>query len=273
MSRNPSPAEREPFTAGEAHLAPAMRRMQKLDGGLVALCRAGRARLTIDLKPYDLTADDSLIVLPGSVLNTESASDDFRIAYVEFDGEIFREASVRLESTFFHFVKENPCYAVPPANRGPIDLLLWAAEGIYADRENRFRLQILKNHLQSFLLDLYDKSYRLFTRQQIEGRNRQDELFKRFMALVHEYCTSQREVSFYAERLCISTKYLTSICRGITGHSAKKIIDNFVILEIKALLQSGELNIQEIADRLGFPDQSYLGRYFKRHVGVSPREY
>ena len=62
-------------------------------------------------------------------------------------------------------------------------------------------------------------------------------------------------------------------CRSVTGDSAKKIIDDFAILEIKVLLQSTELTMQDIADRLGFPDQSYLGRYFKRHEGMSPREY
>lgn len=90
---------------------------------------------------------------------------------------------------------------------------------------------------------------------------------------MHEHCASQREVSFYADKLCISTKYLTGICKAVTGDSAKKIIDDFAILEIKVLLQSTELTVQEIADRLVFPDQSYLGRYFKRHEGMSPKEY
>lgn len=57
------------------------------------------------------------------------------------------------------------------------------------------------------------------------------------------------------------------------GASAKQIIDQHVILEIKVLLQSTELSMQEIADRLGFPDQSYLGRYFKRYEGMSPGDY
>ena len=65
----------------------------------------------------------------------------------------------------------------------------------------------------------------------------------------------------------------TGICKSVTGEAAKKIIDDFAILEIKVLLQSTGLTIQEIADRLGFPDQSYLGRYFKRHEGMSPKEY
>ena len=170
-------------------------------------------------------------------------------------------------------MKEKPCYKLPEENTGAINGLIHATTAIYNDRENRFRNQIAKNHLQSFMLDIYDKCYRHFGRQEIEGGSRQDEIFKNFVALVHENCISQREVTFYANKLCISTKYLTGICKSVTRDSAKKIIDDFAILEIKVLLQSTELTIQEIADRLGFPDQSYLGRYFKRHEGMSPKEY
>ena len=170
-------------------------------------------------------------------------------------------------------MKQKPCYKLPEENTGAINSLIHAAMVIYNDRENRFRNQIAKNHLQSFMLNIYDKCYRHFDRQEIEGGSRQDEIFKNFIALVHENCISQREVTFYANKLCISTKYLTGICKSVTRDSAKKIIDDFAILEIKVLLQSTELTIQEIADQLGFPDQSYLGRYFKRHEGMSPKEY
>lgn len=171
------------------------------------------------------------------------------------------------------FIKEKPCYTLPSEFTAPINGLLHATSAIYADTDHRFRNQIARNHLQSFLLDVYDKVHRLFTHKEIEGGSRPNELFHKFVALVHEYCCSQRDVVFYAGKLCISTKYLTSICRSLTGHSAKKVIDDFTAFEIKVLLQSTDLSIQEIADRLNFPDQSYLGRYFKRHEGVSPMEY
>ena len=187
---------------------------------------------------------------------------------------MFREACLRLEPSFFHFLKEKPCFTLPDEFTANINRLLEATISLYADKDHNFRYQIARNHLQSFLLDVYDKVHRFFTRDDMEGHNRQDELFKKFIALIHENCLTEREVSFYADRLCISTKYLTGICRNITnGASAKQIIDQHVILEIKVLLQSTELSMQEIADRLGFPDQSYLGRYFKRYEGMSPGDY
>lgn len=265
---------REPFIAGtDENLSPVMHHLWKLEGGAIYFCRKGWAHATIDLKDYEIVENTQVVLLPGTIIRINGCSSDFTASFFGFPKEMFMEACMRFEPIFFRFIKEQPCYVLPQENTGAINGLIRATTAIYNDRENRFRNQIAKNHLQSFMLDIYDKCYRYFGKHKIEGGTRQDEIFKSFVSLVHEHCASQREVSFYADKLCISTKYLTGICKAVTGDSAKKIIDDFAILEIKVLLQSTELTVQEIADRLVFPDQSYLGRYFKRHEGMSPKEY
>ena len=265
---------REPFIAGtDENLSPVMHHLWKLEGGAIYFCRKGWAHATIDLKDYEIVENTQVVLLPGTIIRINGCSSDFTASFFGFPKEMFMEACMRFEPIFFRFIKEQPCYVLPQENTGAINGLIRATTAIYNDRENRFRNQIARNHLQSFMLDIYDKCYRYFGKHKIEGGTRQDEIFKSFVSLVHEHCASQREVSFYADKLCISTKYLTGICKAVTGDSAKKIIDDFAILEIKVLLQSTELTVQEIADRLHFPDQSYLGRYFKRHEGISPKEY
>ena len=265
---------REPFIAGtDENLSPVMHHLWKLEGGAIYFCRKGWAHATIDLKDYEIVKNTQVVLLPGTIICINGCSSDFTASFFGFPKEMFMEACMRFEPIFFRFIKEQPCYVLPQENTGAINGLIRATTAIYNDRENRFRNQIAKNHLQSFMLDIYDKCYRYFGKHKIEGGTRQDEIFKSFVSLVHEHCASQREVSFYADKLCISTKYLTGICKAVTGDSAKKIIDDFAILKIKVLLQSTELTVQEIADRLVFPDQSYLGRYFKRHEGMSPKEY
>lgn len=265
---------REPFISGtDENLSPVMHHLWKLEGGAIYFCRKGWAHATINLKDYEIVENTQVVLLPGTIIRINGCSSDFTASFFGFPKEMFIEACMRFEPIFFRFIKEQPCYVLPQENTGAINGLIRATTAIYNDRENRFRNQIAKNHLQSFMLDIYDKCYRYFGKHKIEGGTRQDEIFKSFVSLVHEHCASQREVSFYADKLCISTKYLTGICKAVTGDSAKKIIDDFAILEIKVLLQSTELTVQEIADRLVFPDQSYLGRYFKRHEGMSPKEY
>lgn len=275
MQRNSTLAVlRESLVAGtDENLSPVMHRLWKLEGGAVYFCQRGWAHITVNLKDYEIVKNTQVILLPGSIIRINGISDDFTASFFGFPKDMFREACLRFDPTFFRFIKQEPCYTLPEEKTEVIKGLMHATTALYNDRENRFRNQIAKNHLQSFMLNIYDKYSRYFDRKQIEGSNRQEEIFNNFVTLVQDYGISQREVTFYAAKLCISTKYLTGICRSVTGDSAKKIIDDFAILEIKVLLQSTDLTIQEIADRLGFPDQSYLGRYFKRHEGMSPKEY
>lgn len=261
------------FIAGTFPLTHTTNRLWKLEGGVFFICRQGQASVNIDLKDYTLTPGTEVVLLPGSIFRIKSLDADFTITLFSFPLNMFHEASFRMEPGFFGFLKEHPCYTRTNDQSGIADGAMQAVEAVYADKKNRYRTLIAKNLLRCFLLDIYDKLHRFFGRQQIEGSNRQEELFKKFMTLVHEHAAREREVTFYADKLCISTKYLTGICRHVSGASAKTIIDNFAILEIKVLLQSTELSIQEISDQLHFPDQSYLGRYFKRHEGISPKEY
>ena len=118
----------------------------------------------------------------------------------------------------------------------------------YRDRNNIFRNTIIRNRLQNVLMEIYDKLQRFagMQRQVPESTTRQTELFHRFVAFVHEFGSQEREVSFYADKLCISTRYLSTIVRTIAHSTAKEFIDRSVLLEIKMLLQSTDLSVQEI---------------------------
>lgn len=261
------------FIAGVYNLTHTTNRLWKLEGGAIFICRQGTAQVDIDLKDYRIGPNSLVALLPGTIFRIIRTSDDFTISLFGFPSNMLHESAFRMEPGFFGFLKEHPHYVMPQGNSEAAEGLMMATAAIYADRENRFRNLIAKNQLQCLLMEIYDKSYRFFGRRQIEGGSRQDDLFMKFLALLHEVSASKREVTFYADKLCISTKYLTTICRKVSGKSAKVIIDSFALLEIKVLLQSTKLNIQEISDRMGFPDQSYMGRYFKRHTGMSPKEY
>lgn len=264
---------REPFIAGSGALPFLVKRLWKMAGGLVCLCRRGTAKVNIGIKEYTIGENTQVLLIPGTIFYISETSDDLYLSYLCFTHELFQEACLHMESAFITFLKEFPCYTLPKHGTHVVDGLLRSAEAIYQDKKNRYRVQLAKNHLQSLLLDIYDKYHRFYNRGETGISNRQDELFKSFIMLLNEYSTSEREVAFYADRLGISTKYLSGICRHIADKSAKEVIDNFAILQIKVLLQSTELSIVEIADRLRFPDQSYMGRYFKRHEGITPKEY
>ena len=261
------------FFVGTINCSDMPHHLFKLEDACIFFCHSGEARIEIDLLEYDITPNTQIIFLPNSIINYSYASPDLSISYITFSNAFFQEATVRLDPSFFHFLKENPVVTLPVERTRTINGLIIALEDLYKDKENCFRLQILRNYIQSFLLDIYDKTHRIFEQNRPEGISRQEELFKRFIQLIHKHCLNQREVSFYAQKMFITPRYLSAITQAVAGETAKNIIDKHVILEIKVLLESTALSIQEIANRLQFPDQSFFGRYFKKHTSISPQYY
>ena len=94
------------------------------------------------------------------------------------------------------------------------------------------------------------------------------------MQLVREHGRQEHQVSFYAEKLCITPRYLHQVTmQYMDGRSPKELIDEQLTAEIKVLLNQPELSVAEIAERLHFADQSYLTRFFKKNTGMSPKEF
>ena len=265
----------EQVTVGESDFAFFGSCPYRIEGGALLFCRGGSAVATIDQYRGEVRADTMLLLLPGSVFLLADRSADFRVTYCAFSLDLFSEAAFRLDPAFFAALREQPIVRLHPRLVEGASIWFQMAGYTYRDRDNMFRNTIIRNRLQNVLLEAFDKMQRFGSRRQAvsETTTRQTELFHRFVSLVHENCAHEREVTFYADRLCISTRYLSTIVRSIAHTTAKEFIDRSVILEIKMLLQSTDLSVQEIAYRLHFPDQSYLGRFFKKHTGESPTEY
>lgn len=264
----------EQFVVGDTDLCYFEEHSCRTEGGAILFCRRGSATVTVDQLRDRVTRDTLLLLLPGSILHLNERTDDFRVRFCAFSLELFSEAAYRLDPSFFHILHEHAIIRLPDRIIEGVRNWFQMASYTYRDRGNIFRNTIIRNRLQNVLLEAFDKTQRFAPDVHSQtGTTRQADLFQRFVALVHEHCTEQREVAFYADRLCISTRYLSTIIRSVAHSTAKEFIDRSVVLEIKMLLGSTELSVQEIAYRLHFPDQSYLGRFFKKHTGVSPTEF
>ena len=98
-------------------------------------------------------------------------------------------------------------------------------------------------------------------------------IFEQFIKLVTEHHSSQRNMAFYAEHLCLTPKYLSKLVKQVSGRSAPDWIDSFVILEAKNMLKYSDATIKEIVYQLHFPNQSVFYKFFKSHTGLTPSEY
>ena len=245
----------------------------KVDVDTIIFCRKGTANIEIDLIPYEIVANTQLIIIAGSIVHNISNSDDFKISYITFKHEVYDKATAQLEPSFTFFLKEYPCVQLGEKRINKMNYLVEAMEDFYYEKTNCFRIKIFKNNIQSFLLDVYDKTRTLFKIDKSEEVGRREELFIKFIHLIHKYCPQQREVGFYAGKLYITSRYLSSITQNVADKSAKYIIDKHAIQRIKIMLKYSNMSIQDISYELNFPDQSFFSRYFKKHTGMSPLEY
>ena len=109
--------------------------------------------------------------------------------------------------------------------------------------------------------------------QSILAKSRKEEICQKFVQLVIENYMTERRAQFYADKLGISLQHLSTTVKQVTGRNVLEIISHVVITDVKARLKSTDMTIQEIAYSLNFPSASFFGKYFKRHMGMSPLEY
>ena len=126
--------------------------------------------------------------------------------------------------------------------------------------------------LTAHILDLYDIHAR--SSKELQVSERVTSLLRNFIGLLYngEYVRN-RDLEFYASRLCITPHYLSEICKKISGKPASYWIDRFTMQEITRLLRQKELSLSEIAERMNFSSLSYFSRYIRKRLGVCPGEY
>jgi AraC-like DNA-binding protein len=225
------------------------------------------------MESYELFPDTQIILIPDSVMMINRASKDFSVIFFYFTRQFFEDAHRQIDPSFFHHLKDFPVYHHTPSSAKLVGQVFSLIAATYYDMPNRFRTAIVANHLRNFLLNAYDKIQRNVTGIMTESYKRKEELYHRFIELILKNCTQHRDVEFYADKLCISKRYLAAITHETVGETPKFTIDKHVVQEIKTTLTFSGMPLEQIAEYLNFPDQSYMGRYFKRHTGHSPLKY
>lgn len=127
--------------------------------------------------------------------------------------------------------------------------------------------------LQAFSYDFYRIQERFMQLIPQNTLNSSENLFKKFISLLPVFTLKERKVTFYAEKLHITPKYLSSVCKEQSGCTASELINQFVIKEIQFRLKQSDKSVKEIANDMNFPNISFFGKYVKTHLGMSPREY
>ena len=239
-----------------------LRLPHKVDKVTQVVIASGEISYIVDFYSYTLKAPSMAIFFPGQVIESIEASDDFQ-GFGMVTSEAFTD-SLNLPVSFQERLsyKSNHFYSLNQEGLEAFSNCYKMVESIMKQEEHPYREEIIRHLFSAYY---YGLGYYV--------HNAQQEICEKFISLVAEHFKEHREIGFYADRLCITNKYLSALLKQETGMTALEWIERYVVLYAKSCLSSTSMTVQEISDELDFPSQSVFGKYFKRVEGVSPKAY
>ena len=245
----------------------------RLHNPMFALCLQGTAKIKVNLAEYDVPEKSLIVIVHDSIVHGYSHSEDFKGVYLVVNREFATEQMSDIRSAYqlMYSFKDSPVIRLSDYQMASLSEFYHFLVKKITDKQ----LQNRKAVISSVLQGLYQEFYGIFRSQSSAAMrsSRNEEIFYKFYELVKEHCKKERSVNFYAQKLYITAKHLSTMVKKVTGKTAGNWIDGYVILSAKVMLRSSDLTIQEISQQLNFSNQSFFGKYFRQHVGMSPSDY
>ena len=240
-------------------------------------CKEGYIKAIINRKEFQVVKNDVLVVQGGSIIEMVSSSSELRIIGMAFEDnsgeDTFGASVINVGSYIMHRSVPLLIHLNEAEMQSHIELYK-SIQKLYMSTDPAYRGDIVKGYLLvatgTFLNLMKNKS--LDSDIDFDSR-REQKLYIQFMDDLQLYACKERTVSFYADRCCVSPKYFSKMIHRVSGKTPLQLIRERVIVEAKVLLNSTNMSVQQIADSLNFPNDSFFCRYFRQEVQMSPARY
>lgn len=242
----------------------------RLQEGRIAIITNGRARVLINLIEYIFRPNYISLIAPGSIIQIIETSQDFDAHMMAIEHN-FLPVSGK-EEFFAHFLQRKKNLLLPLTTTEQVQIENFITVMWDVLQEPVFRKEVIQ-HLLAGLL--YNIEYIAKNKGQSESSplTHQNDIFQRFISLVNTYSKTERNVSFYADKLCLTPRYLNTVIRQASQQTVMDWINQSIILEAKVLLKHSNRLVYQISDELNFPNPSFSSKFFKRMTGMTPQEY
>lgn len=241
---------------------------------LAILCLKGKGRLDLDGETHTIEADDLLICHPNIVIGKSMVSFDMEFRCIAMSPEYIHQLAIIAENSWdvLKFFEKSPVIHLSHKETETFcqyyDLILSRLTG----GPKHHLKEVTDALLLAFLYEFHDTIER-FVQLKPPTYSSNERLFKEFLETLTSAYPKARMVTWYADRLHITPKYLSTVCKETSGHTASDLINKYVMKDALYLLKKSDKSIKEIVNELDFPNLSFFGKYVKRHTGLSPKQY
>ena len=250
--------------------------MKQFKVNFIAYVIVTRGRLSLDMNgvTHQLDTNNSLFVDRKIVIENVKHTENFSCVICAMSTDIgFGFFNKSLLQSIMH-IWTNP---VIKMEQNEVDLMMRYYELLVFKMEHQemnFGRETVRDIIRCFAYDLLSNINKHLDNDGEGDILRQgDRIYRKFMLLLAENSNVNRSVKSYADELCVSPKYLTSVCRRHGNYTASELIAASIISRIKQLLLYSDLSIKEVAAEMGFDNLSFFGKYVKKHLGLSPNNY
>ena len=250
--------------------------MKKFQVNFIAYVMVLNGTLSLDLNAttFHLKKNCSLIVDRKVVIDNIMHSYDFSCLVCGISTNVgFSFINKSLMQSVMHILS-NP---VIEMGQDDIDLMVKYYDLLTFKMDHpemNFGHETMREIIRCFAYDLLSNINKHINQDGEEDMLRQgDRIFRRFMLMLADSSSVNRSVKSYADELCVSPKYLTSVCRKHSDYTASELIATAVISRIKQMLLFSDKSIKEVASEMGVDNLSFFGKYVKKHLGLSPNHY
>lgn len=268
------------YNDGEIYFAdnitsiPGLMKQFKVNFIAYVIVTEGRLSLDINGKSYQLERNSSLFVDRNMLIDNIKRTENFNCVICAMSTDIgFGFFNKSLLQSIMHIIA-NP---VIKMEQNEVDLMMKYYELLVfkmSHQEMNFGRETMRDIIRCFAYDLLSNLNKHLDNGGEGDMLRQgDRIYRRFMLLLAENSNVNRSVKSYADELCVSPKYLTSVCRKHSNSTASELIATSIVSRIKQLLLYSDLSIKEVATEMGFDNLSFFGKYVKKHLGLSPNNY
>ncbi len=252
-----------------------VKQMLPVDGCIIMFCERGEMEFTSNSGRCVMHSGDMAFIVFDIVTVLVRMSEDFQAKYISVDFDAAQDLSFLITSNrFWEYIYTSPVFKLDRDARDVVKRWFASVEWLSAKCSEDTVEKVMRNEVENFMMIITDFAESHFgTLGTNHTKNRAWLIASIFLGLLNRYYASRHDVAFYARKLNISPNYLNIISKRILGVSAKEQINIQLVLEIKMLLDTTELTVKEIAERLHYDDPSYLCRKFRKQTGLSPIQY
>ncbi|MFC0777029.1 helix-turn-helix domain-containing protein [Flavobacterium sp. HJSW_4] len=245
------------------------------DSYTIMIILSGSSKIQFNLLDYTIQAQDIVLISPHTVTHIKEIESSMSLIAISFTMNFAINHTLnRTDVSAFEFFASKTALSLK-LKEAEIKSLVQLSQLLYEKNSSFssfYRKELL---IHSFNLLMYQVAaiYSEKYAANVTKMTRKEELASKFIKLLEENFKRERKVQFYSDVMNLTAAHLSKILKEVSGKTTGELIDAAIITEACILLSNPALNVSQISDELNFSDQSFFGKFFKKHIGLSPSEY